>query len=245
MGKCKDCGKKLFNKRAIRCKPCRGKSDSIDITGKRFGRLIAIRLMTQGNHTKHQGWLLKCDCGKNVVVNKSNLSTNSHTRSCGCLQRDEMSIRQTSHGLSRTRFYKIWAGMNTRCYGVNNPNYASWGGRGIKCLWKSFEEFHNDMYESYLEHCGKFGVNNTSIDRLNNDGHYSKDNCRWATPTKQGRNTRKNRILRHRGEEKCLSEWAEFLSIGISTLWARLDRGWSVERTIATPKMKNQFTKLM
>jgi len=134
------------------------------------------------------------------------------------------------HGLRKSPFYNIWYLIHARCNNVKNHKYPNYGGRGIKCLWRNFMEFRDDMYESYTEHVEKFGEKQTSIDRVDNDSHYCKENCRWATVLEQGRNKRNNRILTLGKESKCVSEWSEQIGVGSSLIRARIDRlGWSVE----------------
>ena len=102
------------------------------------------------------------------------------------------------HGLSTSQFYRIFYGIKARCSNPQNQAYKTYGGKGIKCLWKSFEEFKNDMYKPYLEHIKKYGDNNVSVDRIDNNGNYCKKNCRWATKELQMFNSKL------RGENKYL-----------------------------------------
>ena len=138
--------------------------------------------------------------------------------------------------MSETRFHNIWKHILRRC---NNPNaieYKNYGGRGIKYLWNSFNEFKNDMYKSYLTHLKKYGKKNTTIDRINNDRHYCKENCRWVTRRQQMRNNRRNVLITYKGQTKCLVEWAEKLGVTRISLANRIQQyGWSVKKTLETP----------
>jgi len=137
------------------------------------------------------------------------------------------------------KLYHIWSGIKRRCNNPNDMAYLRYGGRGIKCLWKSYNEFQNDMYNSFKKHLIKYGRNNTQIDRIDNNGNYYKNNCCWATCKEQARN-RSNRVeISYNGKTMSITEWAEYLNIPKIALWLRIKRyKWPIEKALTKPIRK-------
>ncbi len=142
------------------------------------------------------------------------------------------------HGMEGTRLYNIYCQIRGRCLRKTSPAYKWYGGRGIRCEWEDFVSFMGDMRESYDGHVRIHGTRDTQIERVNNDGNYSKENCRWATSLEQGKNRRDNVKLTHRGETHTMSDWARKSGMAHRTLWARLNRGWSIEKALTKPLRK-------
>ncbi len=130
------------------------------------------------------------------------------------------------HGMTKTPTYKAWISMRWRCEKPQATGYHRYGGRGIKVCkrWAVFKNFFVDM-----------GVRpiGTSIDRIDNNGNYIPENCRWATPSQQQQNTRKNRIIQHDGQSMCLYEWARATGLSPQLIRWRLSHGWSIKRTLS------------
>jgi len=209
-------------------------SKKLDLTGQKFGRLVVIKDVGQ-NSGDRQICECLCICGKQKNIPTYNL-TIGKTKSCGCLREEIVSKRMTTHKMSKFRFYKIFSLIKNRCENIKTTNYKYYGNRGIKCLWKSFENFRNDMYIPYQEHIKLFGEKNTTIDRVDNDGDYCKENCRWATLKEQARNHRNNKLITFNGETRCITEWAEKIGIEMGTLHRRLTyTNWTVEKSLTTP----------
>lgn len=162
---------------------------NFDITGQRFGRYMALH---RDGSTKAGSplWRCRCDCGTEKLVQSIQLR-NSTVVSCGCFQKERCVEVHTKHGKSDTKTYRAWGNMIQRCTNPNNHHYEAYGGRGIQVCaeWFTFSAFLKDM---------GLCPPNLSLDRINNDGHYLKANCRWATEEQQKGNKQKTRKRRQK-----------------------------------------------
>ena len=193
-----------------------------NLIGQQFGRLTVVE--RAGSDGYNSLWRCSCSCGAGVevIASNSNLRKGS-TSSCGCFQRENARTQQTKHGKRGTRIYTIWRAIKQRCYDSSRPEYPNYGGRGIVMddNWKnSFEAFYNDM--------GDPPTALHTIDRRDNDGPYSKENCQWKTMKEQQNNRRNNLpLLTHNGKTLSFTEWATELGVNPSTLRSRYHAGWN------------------
>lgn len=215
----------------------------IDLSGKRFGRLVVIKRTGTKvrNKQKRPLWSCMCDCGKKIETMGESLR-NGHTRSCGCLALDKLKERATKHGMVKSHFWLKWYSMRQRCNNKYSSTYYKYGARGVKVIprWETFENFRDDMYESYLLHSKEYGEKETTLDRIDL-GNYEKNNCRWATNSEQAKNKRYNSFVEYKGKKMTCSDWAKETGIMENTIWQRLHTlKWSVEKALTTPTRKNQ-----
>ena len=201
----------------------------IDLTGQTFGWLTVIeRAHNRGPTTC---WDCRCRCGQFVTARYPNLRS-GRSRSCGCLMKEVSKNTLTTHGLSQElpRLYRIWKNMRTRCFNPRTTCYVRYGGRGVTVCedWHGYAAFHEwATTNGYRE--------DLSIDRINNDGNYEPNNCRWATPKDQARNTSRKRLITHGGETKSLAEWSSKTGIHRRTLSSRFDKlEWSIEKALTS-----------
>lgn len=230
------------------CSPrCAIRSRVQDLTGRRFGRLLVESFA--GFDKRKAQWNCICDCGtRKIIATAFLLNPETGSKSCGCLQREAATETITrvcvTHGRSSTPEYRIYKGMKQRCTNPAEEHWHRYGGRGIKICqgWLGpggFENFLADM-----------GVRPSpvhSIDRIDNDGHYScghcpeclangwPANCRWATQSEQTRNKSDNRRLTLNGETRCIAEWSEITGYPFSVISKRINQGWTDERALTQP----------
>ena len=200
---------------------------ALELTGQRFGRLVVT---AKGDRLGRSGeiyWTCLCDCGESRDIRASTLRS-GRAQSCGCLQRE----RVTQHGMTGTATFKSWESMLQRCLNPHSPDYARYGGRGIKVCpeWvQSFDAFKNDM---------GLRPDGASLDRVDVDGNYEMSNCRWANGSRQQRNRRDTPRLEWRGATLSWADWADLTGIPSKVIGWRLAKGWSVEKTLTVPVRK-------
>lgn len=206
----------------------------LNLAGERFGKLVALRRLEHQSSISF--WLCQCDCGETTTVRLGNLR-NGHTTSCGCIK------LEMEHGLrhghdragKRTRTLRCWAGAKTRCFNPKNPSYPRWGGRGITMCdeWRnSFAAFLRDMGE-----CPE----GKSLDRIDNNGNYEPENCRWSTLDEQARNKRNNIWVDLNGQKVTLKDFARAKQINYYSLHKLMNYHNQPAEVIAKMMVERQF----
>jgi len=187
-----------------------------NLVGQKFGELTVLYLYSSINHVLR--WVCKCDCGKEKVIIGASI-TKGHTKSCGCTShKRQVENTERFHGLRNTPEYSSWCGMRNRCNCKTHPNYMLYGGRGIK---------HSERwskYSNFLEDMGKKPTPEHTLERIDVNGNYCKENCRWATRLEQSNNTRRNVFYEYNGKKLTVSAWAREYNIPIETVRSRIQR---------------------
>lgn len=205
----------------------------IDLTGRRFGRLLVVNRANK-NSFGEALWECQCDCGNSHIAKGSSLRRGK-CLSCGCYQRECISKAHTKHNMYGTRLYHIWSGMIQRCTNPNNSKYKNYGKRGIKVCdeWKDFSNFYKwASATNYAE--------NLTIDRVDVNGNYTPDNCRWTTINIQENNRTNNFVISICGTSHTLAEWCRIYHISYSTVQERIRHNWDITTAITTPIRKRR-----
>lgn len=155
--------------------------------GEVYGRLRILEDLgqVQGKSRTYNKVLVQCSCDSEPFEVAYNSIKSGHTASCGCFNKEKITETHLKHGKSGTKIYKVWLGIKERTGNPNSQQYYDYGGRGILNLWESFEAFLSIMEDTYFDGC--------EIDRIDVDGHYSPDNCRWTTKSVNNHNKRKQK----------------------------------------------------
>lgn len=196
----------------------------IDHTDKRYGRLLAIRRVT--NDRNQPRWECRCDCGKTTYVDGYLLG---RTKSCGCLRERSHLIHGGTKNKASTREYAAWSTAKQRCTNPKNVRYEQYGARGITMCERwltSFAAFVEDMGPA---------PKGMTLERIDTNRGYEPTNCRWASRLEQANNKRTNHLIPVDGELVSIAEAARRLGVEYGTLNSRIQRGWSAERAITAP----------
>ena len=190
------------------------------MTGQKFGSRTVIKYAGQYRNTTRSAWLCRCECGRESIVDGSNLR-GGLARACLWCRKGRL-----THGLSKSPIYAIWFGMRARCSNPKNTHYHRYGGRGIQVCerWKKFENFVADMG---MPPRGK------TVERINNDGNYEPSNCRWASRKEQANNTRRNTFIQTSQGKLSLREIASRAGITYEAVQERRRRGWAGDQLLA------------
>lgn len=205
----------------------------LDIKGEIFGQLTVLEKTGNSISGHSSVWKCVCNCGNVKEVLGSNLKAGK-TKSCGCLLKTNTRIGLSSikHGMHNTSSYRAWANMIYRCTNSNYKYFHHYGGRGIEVIahWRnSFENFLKDMGEC---------PNGMSLDRINNDGNYQPDNCRWATNKDQANNKRNNVKVTYQNETKTIAQWSRVTGVGTNVIRRRLLAGWNIADALTVPSQR-------
>ena len=198
----------------------------------RFIRSAGYHLVTSGKYKASFGIFLCSYCGKEV---ERRIGNGHRDKSCGCVYSKLISDTLTKHGSCKNgkidRIYEIWNGMNRRCCDEKDSNYKWYGVKGIIVCdeWKNdYVKFRNWALENGYK-------DNLTIDRINNNGDYCPENCRWATQKVQQRNRGNNHLITYKGKTHCIAEWAEILGMKYQTLLRRINYSkWPIEKAFTT-----------
>lgn len=198
----------------------------IDLTGQKFNHLTVLHQYTGKPFRKKKEtlWVCKCDCGsdKEVIATSYELKSNN-TQSCGCHKRLMSALngkKSAKHNMSNTKLYNVWDGMKDRCLKPKIESYEYYGGRGITICdeWLDDKNGFLNFYNWAINNGYQEGL---TIDRINNDGNYEPDNCRWVTMKVQNNNKRNNHLITIDGETKNIAQWADEYNISPCTIYTR------------------------
>lgn len=209
----------------------------IDLTGKIFGRLTVIRPIEKTKDFDYK-WECLCSCGKTAIVRGKSLKAHT-TQSCGCYRDECASSRK--HDGKGTRLYNIWKSMRRRCNDPHCASYKYYGARGIT-IAKQWDDFA--VFKSWATQSGY--KDDLSIDRIDVNGPYCPDNCRWVTKVMQANNTRRNRYIEYKGERYTLAQLSSLVGIKSGTIARRLKNGWPLRLALTIPPIvgRNQYSEI-
>lgn len=204
---------------------------AIDLSGQTFGRFTVLERAGSCRQS-HALWLCKCLCGIEKVVSGAHLRKGA-VKSCGCLRKEILADSRHKHGGANTPTWNVWRGMIKRCTSKNFSQFKHYGGRGIKVCyrWLEFPNFLSDMGER---------PEGASIERIDVNGDYEPENCKWIPLQEQPNNTRRSFVVELHGKSMCLRQACDSLGLKYARVRDRIQKlGWTFEQAIAEPKKVN------
>lgn len=203
--------------------------------GEKFGLLTCVSIKRHDGTTYFD---CQCECGKTATLRASNVVSGA-TKSCGCWVKkypqkkpwlSKINKLRSTHNMTQTRSYNIWRGMKQRCLNDNDKDFKNYGGRGIRVCdrWMKFENFLSDMGEA---------PKGLQLDRIDFNGDYCKQNCRWTNTSVQGNNRRTNVFITYKKRTMTIADWSRAVGIERKTLEYRIRAGWDHERALTTPSL--------
>lgn len=230
-----DCGKQkiilgscLKSGNTTSCGCYKTEISRVNMVGEKHGKLTILSEAGRGEYGDAL-WKCKCDCGK-IFVASGHRIRRGETTSCGCYAREQHIKRTTTHGMAKTRLYKEWQGMKQRCNNPKTPKFYNYGGRGISYCeeWEDFSNFQEwALSNGYSD--------SLTLDRIDVNGNYGPNNCRWVTNLEQQNNKRNNQKYTYKDETLTVAELARKYSIRRGTLNSRLVKGLPIEEAIEKP----------
>lgn len=190
-----------------------------DLTGQKFGKLTAVSFVERSKRKTFWRWL--CDCGNEKIAWASHVKE-GRVKSCGCANSESRRAKPDWHGKTNSPEYRTWTNMMTRCYNEKTERFAHYGGKGVRVCerWHDFKLFYADMGDRPV---------GTSIDRINSDGDYELENCRWATKKEQADNRSISVWIEFDGKRLVLTDWARFFNVTQEAIRKRMRNHGTLE----------------
>ncbi len=205
----------------------------LNLLGQKFAHMLVIG--DRGSDGHHTLWKVRCDCGR--VVIKVGVEIKSGKFCCAkCpFLRESIGAHNATHAMSRHPAYAVWRSMLARCNRPSHPAFKNYGGRGIHVCdaWMKFETFWGDLRDGYMP--------GLTLDRIDNNAGYCRENCRWASMTTQCRNKRSNVLIPTPLGQLTVAEASERFGVGRTTIFYRIQNHWPADKLLVEPAPTNRI----